>query len=65
MASMCAVGSVRMRTTKGQNNKKGGKDIAGGGFMLWQKRPELWCVEMVVSGSSGAKMSAGSDSEVA
>jgi hypothetical protein len=54
-----------MRTTKGQNNKKGGKDIAGGGFMLWQKRPELWCVEMVVSGSSGAKMSAGSDSEVA
>ncbi|RXH94557.1 hypothetical protein DVH24_024241 [Malus domestica] len=29
-----------------------------GGFVLWQKRPELWCLELVVS---GCKISAGSD----
>ncbi|KAK3031048.1 hypothetical protein RJ639_035079 [Escallonia herrerae] len=33
-----------------------------GGFVLWQKRPELWCLELVVS---GWKISAGSDGKVA
>ncbi|XAR65888.1 hypothetical protein NMG60_11011882 [Bertholletia excelsa] len=33
-----------------------------GGFVLWQKRPELWCLELVVS---GCKISAGSDGKVA
>ncbi|KAI8564137.1 hypothetical protein RHMOL_Rhmol03G0158600 [Rhododendron molle] len=33
-----------------------------GGFVLWQKRPELWCLELVVS---GFKISAGSDGKVA
>ncbi|GAB2299665.1 hypothetical protein Dimus_033724 [Dionaea muscipula] len=33
-----------------------------GGFVLWQKRPELWCLELVVS---GCKISAGSDGNVA
>ncbi|TVU34018.1 hypothetical protein EJB05_15839, partial [Eragrostis curvula] len=63
-SSMCAVGSVRMRTT----SRRGGKDkvAAGGGFVVWQqKSPAGWCVEMVVSGSGGCKMSAGSDGAVA
>lgn len=33
-----------------------------GGFVLWQKKPELWCLELVVS---GFKISAGSDGKVA
>lgn len=40
----------------------GGAEIAGG-LVLWQKGPEVWCVEMVVAG--GTKMSAGSDGRVA
>jgi hypothetical protein len=46
--------------------KKGGKGGPGGGeiggFVLWQKKPELWCLELVVS---GCKISAGSDGKVA
>ncbi|KAJ6717984.1 hypothetical protein OIU79_006007 [Salix purpurea] len=33
-----------------------------GGFVLWKKRPDLWCLELVVS---GCKISAGSDGKVA
>lgn len=33
-----------------------------GGFVLWQKKPDLWCLELVVSGT---KISAGSDGKVA
>ncbi|KAJ0458396.1 hypothetical protein HanPI659440_Chr15g0616961 [Helianthus annuus] len=33
-----------------------------GGFVLWQKRPDLWSLELVVS---GCKISAGSDGKVA
>ncbi|QHO15934.1 hypothetical protein S83_031895 [Arachis hypogaea] len=33
-----------------------------GGFVMWQKSPELWCLELVVS---GCKISAGSDGKVA
>ncbi|CAN4123381.1 unnamed protein product [Withania somnifera] len=33
-----------------------------GGFVLWQKRPDLWSIELVVS---GCKISAGSDGKVA
>ena len=49
------------------SGKKGGGKGAGpggeiGGFVLWQKKPELWCLELVVS---GCKISAGSDGKVA
>ncbi|CAL9194185.1 uncharacterized protein LOC103990269 [Musa acuminata AAA Group] len=50
------------------NNRKvrkgGGFDGAGeiGGFVLWQKKPHLWCLELMVS---GCKISAGSDGKVA
>ncbi|XP_074287242.1 uncharacterized protein LOC141612380 [Silene latifolia] len=40
--------------------KKHGGEI--GGFVLWSKRPDLWCLELVVSGT---KISAGSDGKVA
>lgn len=73
--SMYAMGKVRMCTSEfcsgdaGLNNKmvkvKSMKNGGGGelgGFVLWQKRPELWCLELVVS---GCKISAGSDGKVA
>ncbi|KAM0868271.1 hypothetical protein ACQ4PT_041400 [Festuca glaucescens] len=67
--SMYAMGKVRMSTSKGRAAKKGmgvgsgGAGEVSGGFVVWQKKPELWCVEMVVAG--GTKMSAGSDGKVA
>uniref|UniRef100_A0A0D9WEE0 Uncharacterized protein n=1 Tax=Leersia perrieri TaxID=77586 RepID=A0A0D9WEE0_9ORYZ len=63
--SMYAMGKVRMRTTMNKGKVMGvatGGEVSGG-FVVWQKKPELWCVEMVVAG--GVKMSAGSDSKVA
>lgn len=75
--SMYAVGKVLMRTRSSSTTTKqgqkarrtgmvgvvhGGAEIAGG-LVLWQKGPEVWCVEMVVAG--GTKMSAGSDGRVA
>jgi hypothetical protein len=49
-----------------RGGKKGGKGAGSsgeiGGFVLWPKKPELWCLELVVS---GCKISAGSDGKVA
>ncbi|KAJ9545803.1 hypothetical protein OSB04_025510 [Centaurea solstitialis] len=52
------LGSV-MKIKSVRNNNGGGEM---GGFVLWQKRPNLWSLELVVS---GCKMSAGSDGKVA
>lgn len=73
--SMCVIGKVKMETSdfisgdtlglsRDDNNKmtrgKNGGEM--GGFVLWQqKRAELWCLELVVS---GYKISAGSDGKV-
>ncbi|KAM0858814.1 hypothetical protein ACQ4PT_047579 [Festuca glaucescens] len=63
-ALMYAMGKVRMSTSKakGRATKKGmgiGGGEVSGGFVVWQKKPELWCVDVVVAG--GTRMSAGSD----
>ncbi|GJZ02475.1 hypothetical protein Tco_0520436 [Tanacetum coccineum] len=76
--SMYAVGKVKMVATeftsgdgvtmscgrgkamKPKTLKNGGGEM--GGFVLWQKRPDLWSLELVVS---GYKISAGSDGKVA
>ncbi len=72
--SMYAMGQVKMATSEfstgegSMNSKKMVKvknlQMKGemGGFVVWQKRPELWCLELVVS---GYKISAGSDGKVA
>ncbi|KAH7672824.1 hypothetical protein IHE45_09G082400 [Dioscorea alata] len=65
--SMYAMGKVKMMMGSSPEFKKGMKSIGGGGgemggFVVWQKKPELWCLELVVS---GCKMSAGSDGKVA
>ncbi|KAI3853352.1 hypothetical protein MKX03_021906 [Papaver bracteatum] len=76
--SMYAMGKVRMMASEFSSGDKGnkngnkngnkgnGRNHHGigevGGFVLWQKRPELWCLELVLS---GCKISAGSDGKVA
>jgi len=70
VTSMYAMGKVRMvasefcNNTSSNNSKKAAKHVTGemGGFVLWQKKPDLWCLELVVS---GCKLSAGSDRRVA
>ncbi|KAB2628078.1 hypothetical protein D8674_032873 [Pyrus ussuriensis x Pyrus communis] len=66
--SMCAVGEVKMvgsEMHQGDNDSvhvqsKGNGEV--GGFVLWQKDPDLWYLELFVS---GFKVSAGSDGKVA
>ncbi|EEF31970.1 uncharacterized protein LOC8287252 [Ricinus communis] len=53
-------GSLNNKVLKVKNMRNGGGEM--GGFVLWQKRPDLWCLELVVS---GCKISAGSDGKVA
>ncbi|XP_022743498.1 uncharacterized protein LOC111294456 [Durio zibethinus] len=53
-------GSLNNKIVKVRNLRNGGGEV--GGFVLWQKRPDLWCLELVVS---GWKISAGSDGKVA
>lgn len=61
-------GADANNATMGSNavGKKGStKGMQGceiGGFVLWQKQPDMWCLELVVS---GCKISAGSDGKVA
>ena len=68
MASEFSAGEgLSVNNPKGDNTKvvkvkglKHGGEV--GGFVLWQKKPDLWCLELVVSGT---KISAGSDGKVA
>ncbi|PIN07919.1 hypothetical protein CDL12_19511 [Handroanthus impetiginosus] len=74
--SMYAMGKVKMTASEfvsGQDNSslnnsnnkiKNLKNMKGelGGFVLWQKKPDLWSFELMVS---GYKISAGSDGKVA
>ncbi|XP_008220783.1 PREDICTED: uncharacterized protein LOC103320829 [Prunus mume] len=65
--SMYAVGEMKMvgsEMRQGDDSvhvqTKGNSEV--GGFVLWQKNPDLWYLELVVS---GFKVSAGSDGKVA
>ncbi|KAK7269252.1 hypothetical protein RIF29_21972 [Crotalaria pallida] len=63
--SMYAMGEVRIGTLEFSGGEEKMKKVEMnrdmGGFVMWQKRPELWCLEMVVS---RYKISAGSDGKV-
>ncbi|KAJ3680763.1 hypothetical protein LUZ60_015252 [Juncus effusus] len=63
--SMYAMGKVQMKSSElrhAKSSKVGSGNGEMGGFVLWQKRPDLWCIELVVS---GCKITAGSDGKVA
>ncbi|KAL2498370.1 Protein of unknown function (DUF620) [Abeliophyllum distichum] len=62
--SMYAVGQVKMivASEMDQNSRENAKrSCEAGGFVLWQKNPDLWYLELVVS---GCKISAGSDGKI-
>ncbi|CAK8568986.1 unnamed protein product [Lathyrus sativus] len=66
LKNMYAIGEVRihgsdMRHGADDNsvNSRGKAEV--GGFVLWQKNPDLWCLELVVS---GFKITAGSNGKV-
>ncbi|XP_004308912.1 PREDICTED: uncharacterized protein LOC101290708 [Fragaria vesca subsp. vesca] len=62
-ASEFCTGEAKLNSPKRKmKNLKSLENGEMGGFVLWQKRPELWCLELVVS---GCKISAGSDGKVA
>lgn len=52
--SMCVTGQVKMTASEfhqgdeSVGNLKSNDEM--GGFVLWQKDPDLWCLELVVSG---------------
>lgn len=65
MNSICVVGQVKMtgshvQLSEDSANAAGNSEM--GGFVLWQKNPDLWCLELVVS---GFKICAGSDGKIA
>lgn len=71
--SMYAMGKVKMaasefvsgdvsKAAKVKNMRHGGAGGEVGGFVLWQKSPDLWSLELMVA---GYKISAGSDGKVA
>ncbi|KAJ0025578.1 hypothetical protein Pint_08935 [Pistacia integerrima] len=63
--SMYAVGQVKMQGSEmqqGDDSVHARGNCEAGGFVLWQKNPDLWCLELVVA---GFKVSAGSNGKVA
>ncbi|XP_033509217.1 uncharacterized protein [Nicotiana tomentosiformis] len=63
--NMCAVGQVKMATWDMHQsgcNTNSKRHCEVGAFVLWQKNPDLWVLELVVS---GCKISAGSNRKVA
>ncbi|KAI8549697.1 hypothetical protein RHMOL_Rhmol06G0045200 [Rhododendron molle] len=65
LRSMYAVGQVKMVSSdihQGGDSTNAKRNCEVGGFVLWQKNPDLWFLELVVS---GCKVSAGSDGKVA
>ncbi|KAK4770549.1 hypothetical protein SAY87_031081 [Trapa incisa] len=64
VSSMYAVGQVKMigsEMSQSSGNVQPRGDCEMGGFVLWQKNPDLWFLELVIS---GFKISAGSDGKV-
>lgn len=57
---VCEDGGKKVMKMKSVKNN--GANIEMGGFVVWQKRPDLWSLELLVS---GCKISAGSDGKVA
>ncbi|KAL2905577.1 Leukemia inhibitory factor receptor, partial [Bienertia sinuspersici] len=51
--SMCVIGHAKIEATAfhlGDQAAKGKNTEEAGGFVVWQKNPNLWCLEFVVSG---------------
>ncbi|PSS30817.1 TRNA N6-adenosine threonylcarbamoyltransferase [Actinidia chinensis var. chinensis] len=56
LQSMCAIGQVKISASnfhQGDESVKVRSTEETGGFVLWQKNPDLWCLELLVSGCKG------------
>ncbi|KAK7351700.1 hypothetical protein VNO77_11325 [Canavalia gladiata] len=65
LENMYAMGQVRiyeLEMREGDESIQATDKAEVGGFVLWHKNPDLWCLELVVS---GFKISAGSNGKVA
>ncbi|KAK4416551.1 hypothetical protein Salat_2480600 [Sesamum alatum] len=62
--SMCVIGQTKINSSEfhqgDENVKVRSKDEAGG-FVIWQKNPDLWCLELQIS---GCKVIAGSNGKI-
>lgn len=50
---MCALGQVKISSSdfhQGDESVKVRNTEERGGFVLWQQNPDLWCLELLVSG---------------
>lgn len=64
LRSMCAVGEVKISASdfhQGDENVNFRSTEEAGGFVLWQKNPDSWCLELLVS---GCKVISGSNGKV-
>lgn len=62
--SMCVTGQVKITASEfhqGDESVKAQSTQEIGGFVLWQKNPDLWSLELVVS---GCKVSCGSNGKL-
>ncbi|KAL9661758.1 hypothetical protein QQ045_026586 [Rhodiola kirilowii] len=62
--SMCVIGEVKISASdfyQGDLNIDVRSTQEAGGFVLWQKNPDLWCLEFMVS---GCKVSSGSNGKI-
>ncbi|XP_075499628.1 uncharacterized protein LOC142538070 [Primulina tabacum] len=64
--SMCAIGQVKISASdfhQGDNESvKVTSTEEAGGFVLWQKNPDKWCLELLIS---GCKVISGSNGKIA
>nr|XP_043608845.1 uncharacterized protein LOC122580642 [Erigeron canadensis] len=62
--SLCAIGEVKISASdfhQGDETVKARSKEETGGFVLWQKNPNLWCIELLVS---GCKVISGSNGKI-
>ncbi|KAL6542264.1 hypothetical protein OROMI_023866 [Orobanche minor] len=62
--SMCVIGQVKISASEfhqGDENVKVRSSEESGGFVLWQKNPDLWCLELLIS---GCKVISGSNGNI-
>ncbi|KAL8473243.1 hypothetical protein ACS0TY_030175 [Phlomoides rotata] len=52
---MCVIGQVKISASEfhqgDENVKSKNLNEEAGGFMLWQKNPDQWCLELIINGS--------------
>ncbi|XAR73881.1 hypothetical protein NMG60_11007999 [Bertholletia excelsa] len=64
LQSMCAIGELKISASdfhQGDESVKLTNNEEAGGFVIWHKNPDLWCLELLVS---GCKVISGCNGEI-